>query len=375
MNGEFTVTQKRSLAVATVVALLFGAYFLSGYFILVVVAAVGAYLFTPLFDRFKKRFSTGLSATFTLLAALCTVFIPLGLVIFLAVVQISHMVTSVADWVSHADLTDIGDRILRLINETIARVPFLHITVTAESLRHAMVTVAQNVGQWVLGFLKTAAGSIFGAITSAIIFLYVFISMLVNKKELLTLIRRLNPLGEEVTDLYLAKTGAMVKGTVKGQFVIALCQGVAGALSIYIAGFHQGFFIFCIVLTALSIIPLGSGIVTIPFGIGMALFGNIIGGVFVVLWHLLVVTNIDNFLRPILVPKAARLDPALMLLAVFAGIAMFGPWGIVIGPVLMIIIVTTISVYLAVYKGVEIQVHDEDEKPRKKRRWRRRASA
>ena len=41
-----------------------------------------------------------------------------------------------------------------------------------------------------------------------------------------------------------------------------------------------------------------------------------------------------------------------MLLAVFAGITMFGAWGIVIGPVLMIVIVTTISVYLAVYKGV-----------------------
>nr|MDT0523476.1 AI-2E family transporter [Streptomyces sp. DSM 41633] len=165
-----------------------------------------------------------------------------------------------------------------------------------------------------------------------------------------TLIRRLNPLGEEITDLYLAKTGAMVKGTVKGQFVIAFCQGVAGAISIYIAGFHNGFFVFAILLTALSVIPLGGGIVTIPFGIGMMFFGNVIGGIFVVVFHLLVVTNIDNALRPWLVPKAARLDPALMLLAVFSGISMFGFFGIVIGPVLMIIIVTTVMVYLAVYK-------------------------
>ena len=60
----------------------------------------------------------------------------------------------------------------------------------------------------------------------------------------------------------------MVRGTVNGQFVIAACQGVAGAASIYLAGFHSGFFIFAIVLTALSIIPLGGGVVTIPFGIG-----------------------------------------------------------------------------------------------------------
>ena len=157
-----------------------------------------------------------------------------------------------------------------------------------------------------------------------------------------------------------AKTGAMVKGTVKGQFVIALCQGVAGAISIYIAGFHNGFFVFAILLTALSVIPLGGGIVTIPFGIGMMFFGNVIGGIFVVVFHLVVVTNIDNALRPWLVPKAARLDPALMLLAVFAGISMFGFFGIVIGPVLMIIIVTTVMVYLAVYKGVELETDETD---------------
>jgi predicted PurR-regulated permease PerM len=168
----------------------------------------------------------------------------------------------------------------------------------------------------------------------------------------------------------------MVRGTVNGQFVIALCQGVAGAASVYVAGFHHGFFIFAILLTALSIIPLGGGIVTIPFGIGMIFYGNIVGGVFVVLWHLIVVTNLDNFLRPILVPRDARLNPALMLLAVFAGIAMFGPWGIVIGPVLMIVIVTTIDVYLAVYKGVEIEEHhDQDDKPGWLTRWKNRNSA
>ena len=56
-----------------------------------------------------------------------------------------------------------------------------------------------------------------------------------------------------------------------------------------------------------------------------------------------------------------------MLLAVFAGIAMFGAWGIVIGPVLMIVIVTTISVYLAVYKGVPMAAPGRaDEKPKRR---------
>jgi predicted PurR-regulated permease PerM len=367
MDTEFTLTQKRALAVATVIAILFGAYFLRRYFILIVIAAVVAYLFSPLYDRLKKRLGTGLSATLTLLAVFASVIVPVGLIGLLAVIQITEMVRSVAAWVERTDLSALGDRTLKFVNELLERVPFVDITVTPEMIRDGMTTVAQNVGEWLLHLLQGAAGGVVGGITAAILFLYVFISLLTNKEAVQTLVRRLNPLGEEVTDLYLAKMGAMVGGTVRGQFIIAVCQGVAGAISIYIAGFHDGFFIFAIVLSALSVIPLGSGIITIPFGIGMILFGNIFGGVFVIVFHLIVVTNIDNFLRPILVPREARLYPALMLLSVFAGIAMFGAFGIIIGPVLMIVIVTTISVYLAVYKGVPLARHDDESQPRKRR--------
>ncbi len=368
MKTEFTLTQKRALAVATVIAVLFGAYFLRSYFILIVVAAVVAYLFSPLYNRLNKRMSTGLSATLTLLAAFACVIIPVSLIVLIAVIQISEMVRSVAEWVERTDLSTLGDKTLTLVNEFLARLPFVDVTVTPEMIRKAMTTVAQNGGQWLLHTLQGAAGGLVGAITGAILFLYVFISLLTNKEAVQRLIRQLNPLGEEVTDLYLAKMGAMVNGTVRGQFIIAVCQGIAGAISIYIGGFHDGFFIFAIVLSALSVIPLGSGIITIPFGIGMALFGNVFGGIFVVLFHIIVVTNIDNFLRPILVPREARLDSALMLLSVFAGIGMFGAFGIVIGPVLMIVIVTTISVYLAVYKGVPLEQHDDGETEKSRKR-------
>ncbi len=351
VNNEFTLTQKRALTVTMVIALLFGAYFLRDYFVLIVVAAVGAYLFTPLFLWFNKRLSTGLSAACTLLVALASVIAPIGLVVVLAIAQIARVVDSIAGWVRTTGISGLGEHTLRLVNDVAARIPFAHVTITAETLRKAMLTVARGAGEWLLHFLQGAVGGLAGAIASAIVFLYVFVALLVHRKTLRTLIGRLNPLGAQVTDLYLHKAGAMVRGTVSGQFVIALCQGVAGAASIYVAGFHHGFFVFAVVLTALSIIPLGGGIVTIPFGIAMIFFGNILGGVFVVIWHLVVVTNLDNFLRPVLVPRDARLNPALMLLSVFAGIAMFGPWGIVIGPVLMILITTTLEVYLDAEHG------------------------
>ncbi len=366
MNTDFTLTQKRALAIFTAIALLFGAYFLRRYFMLIAIAAIVAYLFGPVHNRLKTKLSGGLATTLTVLIALSTVVIPIIGVISLATVQISQMLIGVADWAKTADLNALGDKAISAVNQLLQKLPFQAPSITLESLRGTVGKVAQTIGEWLLRAISGAAGGAIGLVTSAIIFLYVLISLLVNKAEVVTLIRRLNPLGEEVTDLYLAKMGAMVKGTVKGQFIIATIQGILGAVSIYIAGFHDAFFIFAILLTAMSVIPLGSGIVTIPFGIGMMLFGNIAGGLFVVLFHLFGITNVDNFLRPILVPKQARLDSALMLLAVFSGIAMFGFLGIILGPVLMIMIVTTISVYLAVYKGVKMDEEPTEEEDHKK---------
>ena len=135
MNTDFTLTQKRALAVVTIISLLFAGYFLRNYFVLIVVAAVGAYLFTPLFNRFDRRLKTGLAATCTLLTALAAVIVPIGLLVVLAIVQISRMVTHVAGWVQRTGLSGLGDKSLHVVNRVLARVPFLHMTVTAESLR------------------------------------------------------------------------------------------------------------------------------------------------------------------------------------------------------------------------------------------------
>jgi predicted PurR-regulated permease PerM len=361
MLDEFTLTQKRALAVLTVIALAFGAYFLRRYLILIAVAAVLAYLFRPMFNRLRRKMNVGFSATLTLLAAFAIVLIPLGGVIFLAVMQISEMVTTVTHWVANTDMTALGHQLLDSTNRLLAKVPFVHVNITMDTIRENVAKVGRGAGDIALRFARDSVGNIAIMVTSAIIFLYVFLALLTNGDRVVALFRDLNPLGPQVSDIYLAKIGAMVTATVRGQFIIALCQGVSGAISIYIGGIHDGFFMFVIFLTALSFIPLGSGIVTIPLGIGMALYGNVAGGLFVALFHIIGVTNIDNALRPFLVPRSAHLHPALMLLSVFAGLGMFGFWGIVLGPVIMIIIVTTISVYLAVYKGAPLKTVAEDE--------------
>lgn len=364
----FSTNQKRALAVMTVIALGFGAYFLRNYLELIALAGVLAYLFNPLHKRFSKKVSSGAAAILTLLSAIAIVIIPLSAILALAGAQIAQMVETVSTWVSKTDMGALGHKVLGAINDALGHIPFVHFDLTPEKIQSVVGTGATYLGKFALSAASSSVGGIAGAVTGALIFLYVFTALLSGGGQVLDLIKDLSPLDPKITKVYLSKIGAMVKATVGGQFVIAVAQGSAGAISIYIAGIHQGFFMFLIFLSVLSIIPLGSGVATIPLGIGMALSGNVPGGIFVVLFHLLITSNIDNILRPMLVPKTAYLPPALMLLAVFAGLSMFGFLGIVFGPVIMIIIITTINLYRAVVKGVPWPEDDEnnDASPKRK---------
>lgn len=367
---KVTLTQQRALAIMTIVAVVFAAYFLRGYFIMAVVAGVVGFLFFPIYKKLGRHMNNGRAAMLTLLITFVALIVPVGLLLFLTVAQISSLAKDAGTMFAGVDMSALGTKTIDMINSVLASIPFINVQVTEASLTSSITELIQNFGAALLASITSSLSGIFSFIASIIIYIYVFMSLLVNHKKIIELFRMLNPLGEQISDVYISKIAAMVKGTVSGQFIIAVCQGFADAAFIYIGGIHDLFFTLFLILSALSIIPLGGGILAIPIGIGMMLFGNIAGGLIVILGHLLITTNIDNVLRPKLVPAEARLDSALMIVSVFSGIAMFGFLGIVIGPVLMILIVTTIKMYLTVYKNQEY-IENHGQKGSKKPRFSR----
>jgi len=365
---KVTLQEKRALAIATMIAIVFGSYFLSSFFTLVVLAGILAYLFSPLYSRLSKRMNPSSASVVVLLISILSVVGPLILIIIFAGVQVSNNINSLANSLNGSSLTDMGTRVIDFVNQFLESIPFVNYTVTEQSLIDGVKSISQTVGSYLLDVASSIASSIFGFITASIIYIYVFISLLRNGRTLITVFRKLNPLGEEISNLYLDKIGAMVRGTVQGQFIIAVVQGFIGALTFALLGYPEYFFILFVVFSVLSVIPLGAGIVAIPLAVVMALFGQVWQGIVIILQHVLINSNIDNILRPILVPKKARLDAALMLLSVFAGIRLFGFLGIVIGPTIMIIIVTTIRVYLDVFEDYG-NSFDATEKQRKSKLW------
>jgi predicted PurR-regulated permease PerM len=69
------------------------------------------------------------------------------------------------------------------------------------------------------------------------------------------------------------------------------------------------------------------------------------GAVVLVLY--LFVSNLDAVIRPRIIPKSITLSAGLTMLAAFGGIALFGLLGVVYGPIIMIVLVTSVEMYLA----------------------------
>ena len=79
-------------------------------------------------------------------------------------------------------------------------------------------------------------------------------------------------------------------------------------------------------------LPLGAGIVAIPVGLVLLALGQYWQAGLVIGGYLIVVNQIDNVLRPMLVSKEAYLNPALLLLSAFGGLNLFGLLGVIYGP-------------------------------------------
>lgn len=361
--------QQKVLYVLTFVTLALGALFLRPYLMLIIFSAIMAVLFSPIYSYFiRKGKSKGKASFYTFLASMFIVIVPLVFVIILTGFQVSSLVSSLESQNYSVNTTELLNNIINSINNALTSLGIDKVVTTdtitstfSDALSSISNTLVENIGGFFSGFLNL--------ITASIIYIYVFLSMLKHHERIVELLRKLNPLGDDVASLYIDRANSMTKATVRGQFIIAIMQGSESAAVLAMVGLSDLFFFFLVLLTLLSFIPMGAGIVTIPIGVFMILTGNVWQGAVVILNHLLIVTNIDNVMRPRLVPKSARLDPALMILAVFSGIALFGFLGIVIGPIIMILITTTIQIYLEVFYKQESIDRGSNSKVKKSSRF------
>jgi len=125
-----------------------------------------------------------------------------------------------------------------------------------------------------------------------------------------------------------------VRGVVLGILGTALAQGCLMAIGLWFAGIKAAPLL-GLVTFFLSPVPIGPPLVWIPAGIWLIVHGDTGWGIFVIAWGALVVSSVDNFIKPLIISRGSDLPFILVLLGVLGGAFAFGFIGVFLGPVLL----------------------------------------
>lgn len=161
------------------------------------------------------------------------------------------------------------------------------------------------------------------------------------------------PMGDLREKRLLAKFAQVARATVKGTLVVAVVQGVLGGVLFSLVGIQAAVF-WGVLMGILSILPaVGPMVVWLPAAVILFATGAVWQGLVVVLCGILIVSMIDNLLRPILVGRETQMPDYLVLLATLGGLTMFGLAGFVAGPIVAALFLVMWDIFAEEYAPLD----------------------
>ena len=221
-----------------------------------------------------------------------------------------------------------------------------------EQLLQQVGTAAKTAGSFLVSFASrmTAMTAVF--LLNVFVMLYAMFFFFKDGHKILERILYYLPLSDEDETLMLARFTSITRATVKGTLVIGIIQGALSGVAFWVAGI-DGAALWGTVMTILSIIPgIGAPLVWVPAVILLFVNGQYLTATLLLVWCGAVVGTIDNFLRPVLVGRDAKMPDLLILIGTLGGLFLFGPIGFIVGPIICGLFLTVWDIYGATFKEV-----------------------
>ena len=203
-----------------------------------------------------------------------------------------------------------------------------------ESLQPRFVQLTGATGGWLLEF---GIG-----ITVMVIAIYYF---LIDGPGMIATIMRLSPLDDAYERRLLGEFDRTSRAVVLASVLSALAQGLTAAPAYYVLGFDSVVFLF-LITTLLSLVPfLGAAAVWVPCALWLAAVdGRWQAAIGLTIYGTLVISSIDNVIKMFVLHGRSQLHPLLALLSVLGGVTVFGPIGILIGPMIVVFLQTLLEI-------------------------------
>jgi predicted PurR-regulated permease PerM len=325
-----------------ILALLLGGLFILGYLVLswfivpAAWAAILAYVTWPAYARLRKLLRGQAMSSALLMTLLLTTAFVLPLLWLLALLQVEFFLAYQA---ATAYLAEGSHRlpgfVLRLpwIGESLQ--DFIDQYATDPAVLRAQL--ARWAQQW-LGQLGNLIGGVaqnalkLGFALLTIVFVYRDGESLLNQVR--RVLRRF--LGAHV-DGYIAAIGTTTKAVLYGLVLTALAQGALAGVGYWFAGVRAPV-LFGAITALIALMPFGTPFVWGSLGAWLLFTGKTLEGVGLLLWGTLVVSWVDNLIRPLVISSATQIPFLLVLFGVIGGLASFGLIGMFLGPVIVAVL-------------------------------------
>lgn len=304
-----------------------------------ILAATCAVVLHPIHKKFVKLFNglTGLSALLTMTLGLIIVLIPLiffSIRIFQETADVYSQIQTDQNTVSHI----VNDIILKSIH---TKLP--HFKIDIDDLVKQLVTwLASHVG----GFFTGTVESILHFIIFTIAVFYLLKDGLQLKQEFI----HLSPLKNEFdAEIYTRLTKAM-RSILMGSLLVSIIQGILMGIGLALFGVPNAT-LWGSITAICSLIPgIGTSLVWIPAVIYIYATQSAGLAIGLLIWSLIIVSLVDNFLSPVLVARGVNIHPFFILMSVLSGLAFFGPAGFIFGPLLLSLLFALIDIYKILVK-------------------------
>ncbi|AWI60485.1 AI-2E family transporter [Sinorhizobium fredii] len=170
-------------------------------------------------------------------------------------------------------------------------------------------------------------------IIDVVLTFYFLFYFLRDGREALNMLKKFAPLTSAEMDKLFLRVSETVHAIVFGTFAVAVVQGTLGGLMFWLLGLPSPL-LWGLAMGLLAMVPvLGAFIIWIPAALSLALTGEWGKALILTAWGGVVVATVDNLLYPIFVGDRLKLHTVLAFMSMIGGVFVFGPAGLVIGPV------------------------------------------
>jgi predicted PurR-regulated permease PerM len=310
---------------------------------------LGAILVTitfPLYTRLRDRLHGrgGMAALVMILGITFLIIIPTVVLGFLLVDQANGLI-------AHMQSGDAQRLVQRM--DLVGHLQWLRrfgVDPATMNPQRLILPVMQQIPGWVARNGPAVIGSMAGAVLAFALVLLSAYFFYVEGESIIEQLAILSPLPARYDREFATQFKDVVDATFRGQVTTSLAQGIVTSIGLAIAGV-PGALLWGFVATILSLLPMmGAAAVWIPATIYLFVAASIgdrgyFGAIFLTVWGVLVVSTIDNIIRPWAMRGKSQLPAIPLLFAVIGGMDAFGFIGLVIGPLVFSLLMSIIDIY------------------------------